>query len=125
MNLNWSNYPNFERIEFECNCGCGRADMDPAFMQRIQKMRNYVGPMKITSGFRCENHSEEKKKIRGGAHSIGHAADIQYSSARQLAAMLGVAENWGFKGIGVSGSFLHLDDDHPYLDRSNCIAWGY
>ena len=125
MALNWAKYPEFLQSDFACKCGCGKADMDPDFMQRLQKLCKYVGPMEVTCGFRCSNHPEEREKLRGGAHSIGHAADLQYSSARQLAAILAVAESWGFKGLGIHSQFIHLDDDHPYLDRVKCVAWAY
>lgn len=124
--LDWSLYPNFSRSEFECKCGCRSADMDPDFMWKLQELRDDLKqPVKITSGFRCENHPAEKKKKRGGAHSIGHAADIRISSARQLGKILVGFEGWGFKAVGVDKDFVHLDDKHPYLDRSKLVAWGY
>jgi uncharacterized protein YcbK (DUF882 family) len=125
MALNWSDYPNFSASEFACKCGCGRADMNPEFMAKLQELRNLVGPMRITSGFRCRNHPVEKRKQRGGAHSIGHAADIKFTSSTQLGEILSNAKDHGFKGCGVDKSFVHLDDNHPYLDRSIFKAWGY
>ncbi|MFD2207227.1 D-Ala-D-Ala carboxypeptidase family metallohydrolase, partial [Kiloniella antarctica] len=83
------------------------------------------GPMRITSGFRCPNHPEERKKKRGGAHSIGHAADISYSNGSQLYILISQAPRVGMKGIGTGKSFVHLDDKHPYLDRGNGVAWTY
>lgn len=125
MALDWSLYPNFSRPEFVCKCGCGRADMNPGFLKKLQKMRSVVGPMKITSGFRCPDHPVEKRKKRGGAHSIGHAADIGFSGGLQLFEIQALASVYGFLGVGTGKTFVHLDDNHPYLDRSSGVSWGY
>ena len=37
--MDWSVYRNFRKDEFTCKCGCGRADMQPSFMGRLQALR--------------------------------------------------------------------------------------
>lgn len=74
--LNWDDYPNFSREEFECPCGCGRADMTHEFMVAIQSFREEVdAPMVITSGFRCEEHNKKVGGAPGSAHVKGQGAD--------------------------------------------------
>ena len=36
--MNWDDYPNFTRQEFEC-AHCGKAEMDELFMTKLQAIR--------------------------------------------------------------------------------------
>lgn len=116
----WSVYKHFTRGEFACKCGCGRADMQPLFLGRLQALRMIWGkPMIITSGYRCPDHPVEKAKATPGAHNQGIAADIGVSGADAVA-LLRLALDANFTGIGVqqkgSGRFLHLDiREHPAI----------
>ena len=122
MAINWSLYPNFGPEEFRCRCGCGRSDMNPEFMDKLQDLRNQVGPLKVTSGFRCPNHPVERKKKRPGAHSAGTAADVQPIKSDRYS-LLKLAFEKDFEGIGVAKSFIHLDTGHPFASRP--ALWGY
>jgi uncharacterized protein YcbK (DUF882 family) len=116
-NLDWSTYPNFTENEFRCkgkDCCGGRADMDPGFMERLQKIRSlHRVPIIITSGFRCAAYD---KSIRGaGVHPTGHAADIAvYGSLAHK--LVRLALNLGMTGKGEkqhgphAERFIHLDD---------------
>lgn len=117
----WNLYPNFHRGEFNCKCGCGRADMQVKFMEQLQSLRNlWNKPMIITSGFRCPDHPVEKAKSTSGTHAMGIAADIGVSGADAIR-LLRMAIDAGFTGIGVqqkgAGRFIHLDTraDSPAL----------
>lgn len=126
--MNWSHYPNFSREEFECQCGCGRADMHPVFMGKLQQVRNAYGkPMAISSGFRCPEHNSRVSSTGlDGPHTTGRAADVavQHGDAKRLLTF-GVIH---FSGIGVKqkggGRFLHFDDlESPKFPRPN--VWSY
>lgn len=112
--MNWDKYPNFSRSEMVCSCGCGRADMEPEFMRRLQRLRShYNRPMVITSGYRCPDYNARVGTTgRDGPHTTGKAVDVAVrgADARDLASM---AMTYGFTGIGVQqkgeGRFLHLD----------------
>lgn len=116
----WSVYKHFSRGEFACKCGCGRADMQPLFLGRLQALRMIWGkPMIITSGYRCPDHPVEKAKASPGTHAQGIAADIGISGADAVT-LLRLALDANFTGIGVqqkgSGRFLHLDiREHPAI----------
>ena len=116
----WSAYKHFTRGEFACKCGCGRADMQPLFLGRLQALRMIWGkPMSITSGYRCPDHPVEKAKANPGTHAQGIAADIGISGADAVT-LLRLALDANFTGIGVqqkgSGRFLHLDiREHPAI----------
>lgn len=110
--MNWNDYPNFTKAEFDCK-ETGENEMQPAFMGRLQLLRDaYKKPMRVSSGFRSENHSIEKKKKRPGAHTTGQAVDIAVDRGDAYH-VLKLALWAGFTGIGVkqkgSGRFIHLD----------------
>lgn len=115
MAINWGDFENFSEGEFRCRCGCGRADMDETFVDRLQTLRTRLGfPLKITSGFRCPDYNEQVSSSgRNGAHTTGRAADIAVSRG-QAYSVLRMATQIGMTGIGVQqkgdGRFLHLDD---------------
>jgi zinc D-Ala-D-Ala carboxypeptidase len=121
--MDWAAFKHFSPSEFACKCGCGRADMRPGFMGRLQALRLAYGkPMIVTSGFRCPNHPVEKAKAAPGAHAQGIAADIGVSGADALL-LLRLALEANFQGIGVqqkgSGRFIHLDT------REQPAIWSY
>lgn len=121
--MDWSAYKNFSRYEFTCRCGCGLADMQPRFMERLQALRETYGkPMQITSGYRCPRHPVERAKPMPGMHSTGLAADIGVQGAPAVE-LLKLALNAGFTGIGVqqkgTGRYLHLDL------RAEPAIWSY
>ena len=52
--------PNFSRAEMRCKCGtCKRDEMNPEFMKMLQELRNICGPLKVTSGYHCEQHNKD------------------------------------------------------------------
>ena len=51
--------PNFSVAEMACKCGCGKHGKDEEFMRMLQQLRDEVGPFRISSGFRCEDHNEK------------------------------------------------------------------
>jgi len=118
--MDWAAFKHFSRAEFACKCGCGRADMRPGFIGRLQALRIAYGkPMIITSGFRCPDHPVEKAKATPGAHSQGIAADIGVSGEDAIK-LLRLALEANFQGIGVqqkgNGRFIHLDvREHPAI----------
>lgn len=110
--MDWNKYPNFSAKEFDCS-HCGKNEMRADFMERLQALRNAYGrPMRITSGYRCQEHPIEAKKAKPGSHASGCACDVGIDGpdAHQL---LSIALQLGFTGIGVqqkgSGRFIHLD----------------
>jgi uncharacterized protein YcbK (DUF882 family) len=134
--LDWSRWPNFSEAEFRCKCGAcgGSIVMEPAFLDKLQAVRDAVGfPMPVTSGYRCSAHPEERKKKGGpGAHHHGVAADIACDGRGAILlemAFVKVQEAAGDKRIGLGRSqrpgvarFVHLDC-HDDPARPN--AWSY
>lgn len=120
--MNWADYPNFTEAEFRCR-HCGKQEMKPEFMARLQALRNVYGrPMTITSGYRCPDHPIEKAKAEPGMHATGLACDIGVQGAEAYEIMR-LAMQAGFTGIGVqqkgSGRFIHVDL------RTTPTVWSY
>ena len=112
--MNWDAWPNFEEHEFACKCGCGKADMEPGFMNFLQYMRDDFGmPMFVSSGFRCREHNAEVSETGfDGPHTTGKAVDISVSGV-SAHTLLSLAFRYGVEGIGIhqrgKKRFIHLD----------------
>lgn len=109
-------WPHFSREEMRCRCGCGRADVDPAFMDRLELLRvEYGKPMIVTSGFRCEDHNAAVAGKARSGHLTGMAVDIHLASQRDADRIIELAYKHGFGGKGarlhghVGGWTVHLD----------------
>ena len=102
---------NFSRSEIQCQCGCGKDDISPYLIERLQAVRNiYAKPMEITSGVRCKAHNEAVGGVKNSAHVRGLAVDIGCSSSKQRAQMLPIL--WSqFKRIFIGQHFIHIDID--------------
>lgn len=110
--IDWGKYPNFKAEEFNCR-HCGKNEMLPEFMARLQHLRGIYGKsMTISSGYRCPQHPIEAKKDAPGPHSTGLACDVAVQGA-EAHKVLTLALELGFTGIGVqqkgTGRFIHLD----------------
>lgn len=101
---------NFNRSEFECKClDCGLDTVDAELLAALQDIRDKFGPLRITSGHRCEDHN---KAIGGNANSYhlhGRAADFQPLKA-DIIEVANYIESLDWQhGLGVYDSFIHLD----------------
>ena len=129
---NWpsARWRNFVIHEISCT-HCERTVLDPTAMDKLQRLRNDIGPISLTSAYRCPDHPVEQAKTKGpGSHSLGKAFDVPCRG--ELAyAILQAALSIGFTGIGIAQSgdnrFIHLDCiDH--LDQYHAprpTIWSY
>ncbi len=121
-------WPNFTPDELRCK-ETGMLHMLPSFMDRLQALRTEYGkPMTITSGFRSDQHSAERKKKRLGPHAMGCAVDVAVSGSDAIR-LIELALQHGFTGIGVQqrgeGRFIHLDDAPNAQHRPRPHIWSY
>ena len=106
--------------------------MNPAFMNKIQEIRDEIGvPLPISSAYRCPEHNERVSKTgRNGPHTTGKAVDIAVSGPVALA-VVGLALEKGIGGIGVSQKgphkqrFIHLDVIEPSSRSPRPTIWSY
>ena len=76
--MNVSSY--FSKHELECKCGCGVAEMDAAFLKKLDQLRDDWGkPIILNSAYRCPDHNAavSSTKSRTGPHTTGKAADLR------------------------------------------------
>lgn len=131
MSINWDIYSNFSEEEFRCKCGCGRADMDTAFIGMLQNLRwLFDAPIQINSGFRCPEHNNAVSSTGlDGPHTTGKAADTGVIVGKAAYKLLGLALEMEFTGLGlkqkgpIAGRFIHLDILPPSETRP--WVWTY
>ena len=115
--------PHFNSEEFECRCGCGRADMDMQFVEWLEQVRVRAGiPFFITSGFRCPSHNAAVGGVPNSAHMRGTAVDIRVNGGGQRHSIVKAAMSYDAYGVGVAGGFIHLDRD---LVVPRPMLWSY
>jgi len=130
---NWprARWPNFVIHEISCT-HCEQTVLDPTAMDKLQRLRNVIGPISLTSAYRCPDHPVEQAKEKGpGSHSLGKAFDVPCRGELAFD-ILKAALSIGFTGIGIAQTgdhnrFLHLDCiDH--LDQFHAprpAIWSY
>lgn len=110
---------NFKPAEFACPCGCNTNEMQQAFVEILQRIRDNVGSsMPITSGYRCPKHNSEVGGKKNSAHTRGWAVDIgiKKGDSSKRFKIIAYALQEGVRRIGIGDSFIHLDcdPDLPY-----------
>ena len=110
-------WPNFSFNELRCTHS-GLCYLDEDMMDNLQLMRNAIGSLRITSGYRDRTHPIEAAKAQPGSHFTGKAIDIACNGEPALL-ILNTAWELEFTGFGVKQSgehskrFLHLDCIQP------------
>lgn len=101
----------FKRGEFACqgqNCCSGSAPVVPELIERLDALREIIGPIHINSGFRCHTHNRSIRSNDTSQHPKGTAADIR-RDGRNVGAMADAARTAGFRGIGTYSWGIHVD----------------
>ena len=123
---NWdSNWVNFKPEELECS-HCQTLMIHSGLMNLIQKARDNLGPLNITSGYRCSDHNDKVSSTGPtGPHTTGMAADISVKDSQHRKKLITYFAN-KVTGLGIAKSFIHidlLDSDRGFQMRPNC--WVY
>ena len=119
------NWENFKPEEFECQ-HCQLLKIHSGLMNLIQKARGDLGPLSITSGYRCSEHNDKVSSTGPtGPHTTGMAADISVKDSQHRKQLITYFAN-KVTGLGIAKSFIHidlLDSDRGFEMRPNC--WVY
>ena len=121
--LNWDLFANFTEKEMACR-HCGECEVTADLMEALQDLRDLIGPLVVSSAYRCKDHPVEivKKAPGTGAHCRGLAVDIVCENSSKRHQILKAAmPTW--LGVGVSSKFIHLDRGHPEATRP--ALWTY
>ena len=67
---------NFKVSEFACKC-CGENHIDQRVLDMAQTIRDELGvPVRVNSGYRCDEHNRRVGGVKGSKHTKGQAADL-------------------------------------------------
>lgn len=103
-------WPNFSPQEMASK-GEGELLIDPASMDKLQKLRNTLGkPLLITSAYRSAAHNSKVGGVPNSQHRLGKAFDVRMEN-QDPAHFEAVAKASGFTGIGhyPKSGFMHID----------------
>ena len=113
---------NFNRVEFECKCGCGKDDIKDDLAVKVQLVRDLIKrPIRINSGIRCAQHNANTKAKPTSSHVDGWAADLGYSGSAERYELLKAAMEV-FARVGIAKTFIHVDVDP---NKSPRVVWLY
>ena len=118
-------WKNFNLDEFKCKCGCGNVSVYSDLLDLLQTARNIIGPIQITSAFRCNEHNDSVSSTGlSGPHTTSKAVDIHVSNSQHRKQLIDYFTN-KVTGLGIAKTFIHIDiltsDEVPH--RPNC--WLY
>jgi len=116
---------NFTPDEFRCSC-CNRLEISSDIMDLLQKARNELGPLTITSAYRCPDHNSSVSSTGpSGPHTTGMSVDIHVSNSQHRKQLIDYFAT-KVTGLGIAKTFIHIDlltAEHGFEMRPN--AWKY
>lgn len=113
----------FRASEFACQ-HCGALGVQYRLVELLQGLRDKLGPIRITSGYRCPQHPIEARKARPGRHTEGIAADITGPPQAMIWAALKDFPEFAGVGIAPHQRFVHLDI-RGGVPRGGRVVWAY
>lgn len=115
----------FNTGEFNCQCSyltCREQRIAKELVEKLELIRTTVGPLTITSGYRCGDHQRDLikdvnlKTVSNSQHMLGNAADIKASDMKLLREQAELS----FDALGISKTFIHVD-----LRNDKKRSWTY
>ena len=108
--------------EFKCPC-CGKVIVSAFLLHQLNRLRGSFGKaLYVNSGYRCKKHNKKVGGKENSAHRRGTAADIKCTNSADRYKLIQLAFLLGFKRIGVSKDFIHLDVDE---ELPQVVFWIY
>ncbi len=106
---NWQqDWCNFTPDEVKCS-HCGELKINSDIMDLLQQARNDLGPLSITSGYRCSEHNNKISSTGpNGPHTTGKALDISVKDSKHRKELITYFAP-KVPGLGIAKSFIHID----------------
>ena len=106
---NWDlRWVNFKPKEFECS-HCNILKISSDLMDFLQTARDDLGPLSITSAYRCQDHNNSVSKTGpNGPHTTGLAVDISVKDSQHRKKLITYFAD-KVTGLGIAKSFIHID----------------
>ena len=112
----------FEDSEFACK-HCGKNEMKQSFLFKLKEARRIADTsFVLSSAYRCDIHNANVGGVKGSSHTKGYAVDIRVTDDRKRFKVIAALMEVGFNRIGVSGNFIHVDNDPS---KSEDVIWTY
>jgi uncharacterized protein YcbK (DUF882 family) len=102
---------NFSRAEFACKCGnCRHTAVDTELLSVLERVREWGGPVTITSANRCPEYNAEIDGHPDSYHIYSMAADIVVTGRypHQVYNQLEIWYPYAY-GLGSYDNFTHID----------------
>jgi len=103
----------FKLSDFACRCGrkdCDAVSISTELVEDLTKLRRVVGmPFIVTSGVRCKYWNDKVGGSDSSLHLLGEAVDFKVAGGAFMYMVVKLAPLFGFFGIGINKSFIHLD----------------
>jgi zinc D-Ala-D-Ala carboxypeptidase len=118
-------WKNFNLDEFKCQCGCGHVSVHSDLLDLLQIARNVLGPITITSAYRCPDHNDSVSSTGlSGPHTTSKAVDIHVSNSQHRKQLIDYFAK-KVTGLGIAKTFIHIDiiSKEELAHRPN--AWIY
>ena len=118
-------WENFKPEELQCS-HCQTLKIHAGIMNGLQQARNDLGPLSITSGYRCSEHNAAVSKTgSNGPHTTGKAIDISVRDSQHRKQLIDYFAPQ-VQGLGIAKSFIHIDilyEEDGFPSRPN--SWVY
>ena len=101
---------NFNSSEMDCKCNydtCTETIIDIEHLGLLQRLRDKIGRLSITSAYRCPRHNKAVGGSTKSQHKLGTATDIV--SHTLTPEEVAKEANKLFNGMGVYKTFVHID----------------
>ena len=103
-----SDWCNFTPDEVKCQ-HCGELKISSSLMDLIQTARAELGPLSITSGYRCSEHNNNISSTGpSGPHTTGKSLDISVRDSKHRKELITYFAP-KVPGLGIAKSFIHID----------------
>lgn len=108
-----------------CVPKCALADMNPAFMQKLDRARARTKvAFVILSAYRSEEHELKQGRSGTSSHAKRIAVDIRARNSTEMFEIVKALIDEGFTRIGLNfkSNFIHVDDD---IDKPQRLIFSY
>ena len=115
---------NFSYDECKCSC-CGLVDVSSDLLDLLQEARNILGPLQITSFYRCPSHNDSVSSTGPtGPHTTGRSCDLHVSNSQHRKLLIDYFTN-KVTGLGIAKTFIHIDIISPEELTHRPTCWLY
>lgn len=99
----------FKVNEFQCR-HCKKVKLDVDMLVLLQKLRDRVGALRITSGYRCTTHNKNVGGAKNSQHLKGTACDVVPLESNVRNVYSHANEVFMRGGVGSYKTFTHVDN---------------